>query len=86
MTELLSDQGPAPVVTNTELIMLMYPKCRREAEAAFLIGTFMELVDREAAGKQKELMVGTVRGVLRAKVEQISSRAAPEILFPPGWL
>ena len=86
MIELLSDQGSAPVVTNTELIMLMYPKCRREAQAAFLICTFMELVEREVAGKQKELMMGTVRGVLRAKVEQISSRAAPEILFPLGWL
>ena len=86
VTELLSDQGPVPVVSNTELIMLMYPKCRREAEAAFLLCTFMELVDREVAGKQKELMVGTVRGVLRAKVEQLASRAAPQINFPPGWI
>eukprot|EP00092_Neocalanus_flemingeri_P000930 GFUD01000989.1.p1 GENE.GFUD01000989.1~~GFUD01000989.1.p1 ORF type:complete len:160 (+),score=50.19 GFUD01000989.1:359-838(+) len=86
VTELLSDQGPAPAVSNTELIMLMYPKCRREAEAAFLLCTFMELVDKEVTGKQKELMVGTVRGVLRAKVEQISSRAAPQIHFPLGWL
>jgi hypothetical protein len=86
VTELLSDQGPVPVVSNTELIMLMYPKCRREAEAAFLLCTFMELVDREVAGKQKELMVGTVRGVLRAKVEQTSSRAVPEIHLPLGWL
>ena len=76
----------APVVSNTELIMLMYPKCRREAEVAFLLGTYMELVDREVTGKQKELMVGTVRGVLRAKVEQLASRAAPQINFPPGWI
>ena len=75
MTELLSDQGPAPAVSNAELIMFMYPKCRREAEAVFLLCTFMELVDREVAGKQKELMVGTLRGVLRAKVEQLASRA-----------
>jgi hypothetical protein len=54
--------------------MLMYPKCRREAEAAF-----MELVNREVAGKQKEPMVGIMRGVLRAKVEQISSRAVSRI-------
>ena len=83
--ELMSDQGPAPVVSNTQLLMLMYPRCRREAEIAFLVGTFMELVDREVAGKQKELMVGTVRGVLRAKVEQLSDRAVPQITFPPGW-
>ena len=66
--------------------MLMYPRCRREAEAAFLLGTYMELVDNEVVGKQKELMVGTVRGVLRAKVEHMASRAVPEIHFPLGWL
>ena len=84
--ELMSDQGPVPVVSNTELIMLIYPKCRREAEAVFLLCTFLELVDREVAGKQKELMVGTVRGVLKAKVDQLSNRAVPQINFPPGWI
>ena len=77
--ELVSDQGPAPLVSNTELIMLMYPKCRREAKVAFLLGTYLELVDREVTGKQKELMVGTARGVLRAKVEHLASRVAPQI-------
>jgi hypothetical protein len=83
--ELMSDQGPAPPVSNTELIMLMYPKCRKEAEVAFLLCTYMELVDREAIGKQKELMVGTVRGILRAKVEQTKIRAVPQINFPLNW-
>ena len=46
---------------------------------------YMELVDREAIGKQKELMVGTVRGVLRAKVEQTKVRAVPQINFPLNW-
>ena len=86
LIELLSDQGAAPALSNTELLMLMYPRCRREAEAAFLLGTYMELVDNEVVGKQKELMVGTVRGVLRAKVEQMTSRAVPEIHLPLGWL
>ena len=84
--QLLSDQGPAVAVSNTELLMLMYPKCRREAEVVFLLCAFMELVHREVSGKQKELMVGTVRGLLRAKVEQMSSRAAPDIHIPLGWL
>ena len=86
LKELLSDQGPAPVVSNIELLMLMYPKCRREAEVVFLLCAFMELVHREVSVKQKELMVGTVRGVIRAKVEQLSSRAAPDIHLPLGWL
>ena len=58
----------------------------REAEAAFLLGNYMELVDIEVTAKQKELLVGTVKGVLRAKVGQLTSRAAPEINFPQGWL
>ena len=41
--------------------MLMYPMCRREAEAAFLLGTYKEFVDKEVVAKQKELIVGTVR-------------------------
>ena len=86
MIELISDQGPAPALSNTELLMLMYPKCRREAEVIFLLSTYTELVDREAVGKQKELMLGTLRGVLRAKAEQLESRAVPVIHFPPGWL
>ena len=40
----------------------MYPRCRREAEVIFLLSTYKEMVDREAVGKQKELMVGTLRG------------------------
>ena len=46
----------------------------------------MELVDLDAVSKQKELMVGSVKGVLRAKIEHLSSIAVPELHFPPGWL
>ena len=67
-------------------IMLSYPRSRREAEAVFLLGMHMELVDKEAVIKQKELLVGTVNVVFKAKVGQMASRAAPEIIFPQGWL
>ena len=86
VVELLSDQGPVQALTNTELIMLTYPRCLREAKADFLRGNYMELVDTEVPAKQKELLVGTVKGVLRAKVGQMTSRAAPEIHFPQDWL
>ena len=84
--ELLSDQGPPPDLSNTELLMLMYPRCRQEAEVVFIICTYMEMVDRDAVSKQKELMVGSVKGVLGAKIEHLSSRAVPELHFPLGWL
>ena len=75
MIELLSDQGPAPAFSNTELLMLMYHRCRREAEEViFLLSTYTELVDSEAVGKQKELMLGTLMGVLRAMADQLGSR------------
>ena len=79
LIELLSDQGPVPAPSNYELIMLMYPKCRQEAESAFLLGTYMELVNNEVMSKQKELLVGTVRGVLGAKLGHMASRAVPQI-------
>ena len=37
LIELLSDQGPAPALSNTELLMLMYTRCRREVEAALIL-------------------------------------------------
>ena len=77
--ELLSEQEPAQLLSNTQLIMLMYPRSMREVEAAFLIGTYMDLVDREVVIKQKELMVSTVKGVLRAKVSTLMNRDVPEI-------
>ena len=83
---LWGDQGPLTAPTNQEIIMLMYPKVTQEAETIFLLGIFMELVDREVVGKHKELLVGTVKGVFQAKVSQIASRAAPELHFPQGWL
>ena len=86
LLELLSDQGPVPALGNMELIMLTFPRGRKEAEAVFLLGTYLELVDTEAVTKQKELLVGTVKGVLKAKVGQMANRAAPELYFPHGWL
>ena len=84
--EMMSDQGTAPHLSNTEQLLFMYPRCRREAEVIFLLSTYTALADSEAVGKQKELMLGTLRGVLGAKAEQLGSRAVPEAHFPPGWL
>ena len=46
-------------------------------ECTFLLGTFPELVDREVICKQKELLVNTVRVVLRARLEHNTNRAVP---------
>ena len=39
------------------------------APKIFILGTYIELVDSEVIGKQKELLVDTVRGVPGAKIE-----------------
>jgi hypothetical protein len=44
-------------------ILAMFPKSRQEAECIFLLGTFIQLVDKETVLKQKELLVNTVIGV-----------------------
>ena len=41
LLELLSDQGPVPALGNMELIMLTFPRGRKEAEAVFLLGTYL---------------------------------------------
>ena len=84
--KMMSDHGPAPDLSNTELLLFIYPRCRREAEVIFLLTTYKELVDSEAVGKQKELLLGSLRGVLRAKAEQLGRRAVPKVHFPTGWL
>ena len=86
LIQLWGDPGLVPAPTNQDIIMLMFPRVGQEAETIFLLGVFMDLVDRDVVGKQKGLLVGTVRGVLQAKVSQIASRAAPEIHLPQGWL
>ena len=68
-------------LSNLEIIMLMYPKCRQGVELIFLFGTFLELVDKEVISKQKELLVNTLRGVLRPRLESNTNRAVPPVLL-----
>ena len=37
LIEMMSDQGPAPALSNTELLLFKYPRFRREAEVTFLL-------------------------------------------------
>ena len=45
----------------------------------FVLGNYVELVDRDTIGKEKELLVCDLVGYLRAKSEQVKARAVPEI-------
>ena len=57
---LLSRLGPAPVVSDEDIILAMFPKCMQETECLFLLGNYMQLVDKEVVAKQKELFVDTL--------------------------
>ena len=79
LLELLADQGVLPLISNTDILMLMFPKNTKEAEVMFVLGNYVELVDRETIGKEKELLVCNLLGYLSAKSEQVKARAVPEI-------
>ena len=82
MLELMRDQGRTPDTSNMDFILAMFPKCRQEAECILLLGTFVQLVDRETILKQKELLVNTVIGVLKNKSEYARRRAVPQVNIP----
>ena len=75
---LLKDQDRPPNVSNSNILLAQFPKSRQEDEYTLLLGTYMELVDKEAVLKQKELLVNTVIGVLQTKTVSARSRAVPQ--------
>ena len=82
MLELLRDQGRPPDTSNMDFILAMFPKSKHEAECTLILGTFVELVDREIVLKNKDLLVNTVMGVLRNKLESMQRRAVPQVNLP----
>ena len=55
--EFLADQGRPPDVSNPDILLARFPKDRQEDECTLLLGTYVELVDREVVLKEKELFV-----------------------------
>ena len=77
--EFVTELGPPITVTNIDILLAMYPTCRREEECLFLLGNYVELVDREVIYQQKELVLNTLRGFLQAKMKYMIGRAVPQI-------
>ena len=77
--DLLRDHGRPPDTSNTDFILAMFPKSRQEDECILLIGTFVELVDKEVVLKQRDLLVNTVIGVLRNKSEYMRRSAVLQV-------
>ena len=66
-------------MTNTDILLARFPKGRQENECTLLLGTYVELVDREAVVKQKELLVNTVIGVLQTRSVGARNRVVPQV-------
>ena len=79
--ELVTELGPPLVVSNIDIILAMFPTCRQEVECIFILGTYVELVDKEVVSGQKDLLLDTLKGVLRAKTEFVRKRAVPGVGF-----
>ena len=45
------------------------------------MGTYVELVDKEVVSGQKELLLATLLGVLRARIENNRGRAVPRVSY-----
>ena len=58
------------------------PKSRQDDECTLLLGTHVELVHQEVVLKQKDLLVNTVIGFLKAKMESARGRAVPQAYIP----
>ena len=80
--DFLPDQGRPPDISDTDILLAMFSKGRQDAECTLLLGTYLELVDREVVLKQKELLVNTVIGFLKTKTESARIRAVPQVLIP----
>ena len=76
------DKKEYPDINNTDILLAKFPKCMQDAECTLLLGTYLELVDCEVALKQKELLVNTVIGVLKSKIESMKRRAVPQVQIP----
>ena len=77
--ELLGRLGPPPIVSSEDIVLAMFPKCTQESEFMFILGNYLELVDKDAVNKQKVLRVDSMRGVLEAKLVFVKERAVPQI-------
>ena len=66
-----------PYTSNTDFMLAMFLKIRQEAECILILGTFVELVDKETVLKQKELSVNTVIVVLKNKSEYVPQVHTP---------
>lgn len=81
LLKLLPNTVGAMGTTPEEFILLQFPRDTREAECVWLIGNYVEVVDSTVMSKGKKLTVDHLRGVLRSRLQAMSSRAVLQPLY-----
>ena len=79
VVELLGTPGPPPVVSNKEILLAMFPEGTQETEVLFILGNYLQLVDKDVINKQKVLRVDSMLGVFKVKMEFIKTGAVPQL-------
>ena len=69
-------------ISNSDILLARFAKCRQGVECTLLVGTYVELVDRKVVLKQKELLVNTEIGVIKTKTDSARRRAVLQADIP----
>ena len=69
-------------MSDSDILLAKFPKGKQDDECTLLLGTHVELVHQEVVLKQKDLLVNTVIGFLKAKIESARGRAVPQPYIP----
>ena len=73
--------------SNLDFILLQFPKDSKETECVWLLGNYVEFVESNIVSKNKTVKVDHFKGVLRSRLQEMSSRSVvrPQfhiMLFP----
>ena len=68
---------------NEEILMFRFPKSLTQVDPLFLLGNYMEMVDKIMGESNGELFIGSGRGQLVAKVTVVGSRVTPTLISKP---
>ena len=69
---------------ETSLLRLDFPKGLRENSILWLVGSYVELVEKEVVSKEKKLELSYVKGYLKQKKQVSHLHAVPDLGIIPG--
>ena len=64
LLKLIYKKRSQTAISNADILMFSFPKSLKEVEALFLLGSYMDMVDKSMRASHGELFIGSVRGQL----------------------